>query len=199
MRYTYGMNPDECVIKDCESQGTRLGLCNAHYKRWRRTGTFRLEGGRMDGATRAERLAAYVDRSGGPDACWPWTRATNANGYGIITNKDGGTAIASRAAYEEARGVTLDRSTAVMHLCNNPPCCNPSHLRAGSMAENQAYMAASGRTHRGEGNPQAKLSDTDVAHMRALRAEGWKLAELAERFSVSVAQVSRICNRQQRA
>jgi len=116
----------------------------------------------------------------------------------VITNRDGGTAIASRAAYELTHDVELDRWTVVMHLCNNPSCCNPWHLRAGTMAENQAYMAASARTRRGEANPRAKLSNTDAAHMRALRAEGWKLTALAERFDVSQAQVSRICNGRRR-
>lgn len=81
-----------------------------------------------------------------------------------------------------------------MHLCNSPICCNPAHLRAGSMAENQAYMAASGRSSRGETNGQAKLSNTDVAHMKTLRTEGWKLADLSERFGVSQGHVSQICN-----
>lgn len=153
---------------------------------------------RLYRATRAERLARYVDRSGGADACWPWTLTTNARGYGVISAHDGGTAIASRAAYEVAHGVALDRWQVVMHLCNNPPCCNPAHLRAGTMAENQRYMATSRRTRSGEQSPQAKLSNTEVAHMRTLRAEGWKLADLAGRFGVSEAQVSRICNGRQR-
>lgn len=189
---------DLCVIRDCENVKTRLGLCNAHYKHWRRLGTFSNERRRLDDASRADRLAAYTDRSGGPTACWPWTRAISKNGYGVITNRKGGTSIASRAAYEEAHGVALDRWTVVMHLCNNPICCNPAHLRAGDMADNQAYMADSGRSHRGETNPRAKLTDTDAAHMRALRREGWKLAALSERFGVSQGQVSRICNGHQR-
>jgi hypothetical protein len=171
--------------------------CEKHRGRMRRHGDPTVVK-KLWHATRAERLAAYTDRSGGPDACWPWTNARSESGYGVITARGGGTAIASRAAYEEAHGVILDPSTVVMHLCNNPPCCNPAHLRAGTMAENQRYMAQSGRSHTGVRNTQAKLTGTEVAHMRGLRAEGWKLADLAERFGVSQAQVSRISNGKQR-
>jgi len=187
-----------CSVEDCAAPVRCKGVCNRHYTRLQRHGD-PLIAKRLWKVSRAERLAAYTDRSGGPNACWPWTKALNDAGYGVIANRDGGTAIASRAAYEIAHDAALDPDVDVMHLCNNPPCCNPAHLRAGTRAKNQAYMAASGRTHRGERSPQAKLSDTDVAHMRALRLEGWRLAALADRFAISVAQVSRICNGHQRA
>lgn len=37
------------------------------------------------------------------------------------------------------------RHLCVMHLCNNPPCCNPAHLELGTYAENMQYCVASGR------------------------------------------------------
>jgi hypothetical protein len=38
----------------------------------------------------------------------------------------------------------------VMHICDNPNCCNPSHLRAGDTRANVADMVAKGRQSRGQ-------------------------------------------------
>lgn len=39
----------------------------------------------------------------------------------------------------------IDSDLHVMHLCDNPPCCNPAHLRLATQAENNADMMAKGR------------------------------------------------------
>jgi hypothetical protein len=33
----------------------------------------------------------------------------------------------------------------ILHKCDNPPCCNPDHLRLGTHDENMAEMLARGR------------------------------------------------------
>lgn len=38
-----------------------------------------------------------------------------------------------------------------MHTCDNPPCCNPAHLRLGTIADNTADMVAKGRQARTSG------------------------------------------------
>lgn len=43
-----------------------------------------------------------------------------------------------------------------------------------------------------------KLTDEQVAELRALRQSGWKQTQLAERFGISQCQVSLILNRQSR-
>lgn len=88
-----------------------------------------------------ERLLNHCDRSGGPDACWPWTAALY-NGYGMVGLGTPSRRIvgAHRAAYEVfvgpiPAGLTLDH---VCHThdtscpggktCRHRRRINPSHL-----------------------------------------------------------------------
>lgn len=100
----------------------------------------------MDGTrkrlTAHERFWKKVNRSGGPDACWPWTGGTfKQNSYGVFHPSKRETTTAHRWAYEEANGEITDGSH-VDHECHNGTgcpggkgcphrlCCNPRHLRA---------------------------------------------------------------------
>lgn len=103
---------------------------------------------------------AHVDRSGGPDACWPWT-GMKIKGYGRFGTRHRVRFLAHRVAYELANGPIVGHipgdpvaERLVMHLCDNPPCCNPKHLRVGTDAENIADCVAKGRNSRGERHGQ---------------------------------------------
>lgn len=94
------------------------------------------------------RFDAKVDRSAGPDACWPWTASTRATGYGQINSGNRGTPIkAHRLAFAITNGWWPD---VVAHRCDNPPCCNPAHLFAADQQTNLADMRAKGRQASGE-------------------------------------------------
>ena len=93
----------------------------------------------------ADRLWAK-DRSGGPDACWPFNGARMHNGYGHLglgRNADGLIA-AHRAAWIATNGAIPDGLN-VLHRCDNRPCCNPAHLWLGTQRENLLDMVAKGR------------------------------------------------------
>lgn len=95
------------------------------------------------------RFDAKVDRSAGPDACWPWTASTRPTGYGQINEGgNGGHPIkAHRLAFAIAHGWWPD---VVAHSCDNPPCCNARHLFAADQRANLADMRAKGRQACGE-------------------------------------------------
>lgn len=86
------------------------------------------------------RLWSKVDRRG-PDDCWPWLAGCCTDGYGIIWVV-GRSQSSHRAIFLLVNGWL---PPVVMHSCDNPPCCNPSHLIAGTKALNNADKMAKGR------------------------------------------------------
>lgn len=71
----------------------------------------------------------------GPTECWPW-KASRAHGYGQFSLLPGRNVVASRFAWMVANGRGVTVGMKVLHSCDNPPCCNPAHLREGTQSEN---------------------------------------------------------------
>lgn len=86
-----------------------------------------------------------VDRTGGPDSCWPWTGAApkHRGGYGLFQSnqKPKGS---HRVAWEFANG-PIPPGMQVLHRCDNPPCCNPAHLWIGTPQDNMSDKMNKGR------------------------------------------------------
>lgn len=118
-----------------------------------------------------KRLWKRVDKSAGPDACWPWTGCRNPQGYGYIGDGNGKVTRPHRVAYELANG-SIPAGLLVCHHCDNPPCCNPKHLFIGTHQDNADDCLRKGRNRNvpmpGEENPQAKLTEGDVKKILAL-------------------------------
>lgn len=97
------------------------------------------------------RFWKWVDKSGGPDACWPWT-GSKVKGYGQFQRADQSKAKCTRFAWELTNGPIVghvkgdeENEICVCHRCDNPPCCNPAHMFLGKDADNHADMVAKGR------------------------------------------------------
>lgn len=83
----------------------------------------------------ADRFWSRVERSGGPDACWPFLGARHERGYGQI--KIGGRLRrAHQVAWELHNAAPFPKPLIGLHSCHNPNCVNPSHIRPGTAAEN---------------------------------------------------------------
>lgn len=98
-----------------------------------------------------ESFWANVDKSRGPDACWPWTKGKARHGYGKATYQ-GRTVTAHRLAWELVNG-PIPEGKYICHSCDNPPCCNPAHLWLGTAMDNQADAKAKGHTASGDRSP----------------------------------------------
>ena len=91
-----------------------------------------------------QRFMKFVDET--PDGCWEWNGYRSSDGYGQFT-LFGKAWRAHRASHVLFTGEIPD-GYFVLHSCDNPPCVNPAHLRAGTAKENAQDMVARGRAGR---------------------------------------------------
>jgi len=79
----------------------------------------------------SERFWAKVDKSG---ECWMWTAASLPKGYGRF-GVNGSVVLAHRFSWQLANGPIPD-GMHVDHLCHEPSCVRPSHLRLVTPKQN---------------------------------------------------------------
>ena len=145
------------------------------------------------------RIFSKIDASGGPDSCWPWTAYTDRAGYGVTSDVDGKTQLAHRVSYMLAHG-NITQGAHVCHRCDNPPCCNPSHLWPGTAYDNAIDRDNKGRHARigpkGIRAPSARLSESDIPKIRRLLACGETLVDIGARFGVAPQTIHHIKKRE---
>lgn len=91
----------------------------------------------------------------------------------------------------------LESKDWVLHLCDNPTCCNPSHLQIGDPAENSRQASERGRrNYHGELSPKARFSNKQAAHIRKLYAKGWSQQQIADLYECAQTTISRIVRKE---
>lgn len=145
------------------------------------------------GASLETRLWSRIDRSGGPLSCWPWTAGTT-RGYGQLKPGNGRNNVLAHRKVMELTGYDVD-GMFVCHRCDNPACCNPSHLFLGTTQENTKDRNEKQRQARGERQGSAKLTAEVVIEIRRRAASGEPQAWLAQEFGISKSQCTNIVRR----
>jgi len=152
-----------------------------------------------------DRFIRRVDRSGGPEACWPWGGGKIRTGYGHLKVK-GRTVLAHRVAYEVWAG-PIPEGKHVLHNCpggDNPACCNPAHLWLGTQADNMKDMSRKGRVRgaaalKGEAHHSARINDAAARELiRMYAGGGHTFRQLGALFGISRQQAHRIVRGQRR-
>jgi hypothetical protein len=145
----------------------------------------------------AFRFWSKVDRSGGPDACWPYM--AGGGSYGSFWDGE-------KSVGAHAFAFFLDRGCypagCACHNCpngDNRRCCNPAHLWDGTIQENNEDRDRKGGANqpRGERNAAARMTATKVIDAR-IRFErgGVTMRALAREHGISLAAIQKILKRE---
>jgi hypothetical protein len=129
---------------------------------------------------------------GNKTECWPWKGSKLLGGYGRF--RIGPHLYLATRIVLAIKGIQSN-VLEVRHICNNPSCCNPNHLRLGTHAANMKDKVKIGRV-KGVKNPKAKLTEIQVRLIRNL-ANKMLTLNLANLFNVSRNQIRMIRTRKQ--
>lgn len=151
--------------------------------------------------------------------CWPWRSGVKHARFYAQGVKLG----AHRVAYFLATGIDPGQSL-ICHDCDNPPCCNYTHLHPGTNLSNMQEASQRGRmktgsdnrlsqridersgerhwthlhpekTAKGDGHPKAKLVAEQVLEIRRRYANGETCTAIARDFPITIQAVHYIVTR----
>jgi len=178
-----------CKVDGCARPVIALGMCESHYRRNKTHGS---PTGGSTGAGEAARFLREVVLRYDRDECLPWPFARDDSGYGKI--KDGNQIRkVSRIVCEKTHGPPPTPDHEAAHSCGkgHEGCAAPRHLSWKTPAENQADRITHGTDGRGERNPMAKLTASQIADIRA-RAGTMSQRAMGEMYGVAQTTISAI-------
>lgn len=109
-----------------------------------------------------------------------------SNGYGRVNLGNNKFQLAHRFAWELKNG-SIPTDQCCLHKCDNPPCCEISHLFLGSHKDNTLDMVKKGRQNikRGSKTSNHKLTEQDVKNIRLLLQNKTQPKKIAKLFNVN--------------
>lgn len=144
-----------------------------------------------------EKIWQMVDKTSGSDhGCWEWRGSKTKEGYGQSRLSVEGTPktyFAHRLIYELTYGVDITGKV-IRHVCNNPTCVNPKHLRVGDHRLNVRDRVLAKRGAVGESNGRAVLTELQVSIIKKLLVLGATAYEIEKITAVSERAIANIAN-----
>lgn len=135
-----------------------------------------------------ERFWSQVD-VGSEDECWGWRGYANPYG-GLKVRRDGKPKrISSHKIAFVLSKRALIAGEIIRHKCDNPRCSNPSHLVAGTQAENIRDKVAKNRQAKGMAHGMVKLTPEQVV---AINDDPRQQRAIATDYGISQRTVGRI-------
>jgi HNH endonuclease len=126
--------------------------------------------------------------------CWEWQKGADEFGYGHFRDRiTGKTENAHRISYKVFKG-EIPKGIFVCHSCDNPKCCNPDHLWAGTCKENMQDAKTKGRTLKGN-KFRAKLSESDIIEIRKSYGIENSYKSLGKKYGVESSNIRAIIKR----
>ncbi|MFF4385614.1 hypothetical protein ACFY0G_02290 [Streptomyces sp. NPDC001552] len=129
------------------------------------------------------------------DECADWPFGGRVREYGRITYQ-GTKRLTTHVVLElSGRPRPAAPDNRALHSCDRPSCCNPRHLRWGSMSSNCTDRDGQGHgrvpNQRGDVHSQAKLTEVAVRSIRERVAAGESQRVLAAEYGVRPSAISR--------
>lgn len=154
--------------------------------------------------------------------CWEWIGYRVPKGYGSLRTSDNIYRAHQLSFWLFKDPTVVWRGRACAHICDNPGCVNPDHLRNWTYKENSHDARAKGRLFgqtkesqdilnrvraasrvsfsKNNAGLKCKMSkfksEDQIRNVRKMRANGFSLTEIAEKYGVTITSISKICLRQ---
>jgi len=126
-----------------------------------------------------DRFLRYVQKT---ETCWIWIGGKDKDGYGKFgvceaLSWDGKrhTTKATRAVLYLVTGQWPDKDLQVQHICDNPSCVRPSHLKLGEAKENTNDMRSRSRAPDQKGTWNGGVRNPENARLALLT---WEVVRL---------------------
>lgn len=122
-----------CKINSCFTKVHSREWCKPHYDAWRRKGnptTYKGDRSHLTAWEKIQEIGWTKTVSG----CYEYNGYRNKAGYGQFRSSNKLIRV-HRMVYKNLVGDLSDEEV-VMHLCDNPSCGEPTHLKRGTQSQN---------------------------------------------------------------
>lgn len=183
------------TMRICEYCGTSFEILSRHLRKGGGKGRFCSQACRARIAARKpieERFFARIHKLSGADACWLWTGAPTAYGYGTIS-VEGTITPAHRLSYVLHHG-SIPEGLFILHKCpkgENRLCVNPDHLALGTNQDNVDDKVFWNR----QAHLPKKLTEHDIHVIRQQAALGHSYRSIGRKFAVTHHTIEAIVTR----